>query len=450
MAAPSITVIGGGLAGTEAAWQLLRCGIAVDLVEARPAVQSPAHRSLLLAEMVCSNSLRSDSAETGPGLLKNEMREIGSLLLDQAKVHHIPAGSALAVDRWAFAWGVSSKLIMHPKLRIRRQALDQLPDGKVILATGPLTSSGMSQLLKRTLGQGMYFYDAIAPIIEGESIDYDRVFFGARREPDSRDYINCPLDRQQYDALVAALRDAERVPAHPFEQEHYFEGCLPVEVMAGRGNEVLSYGPLRPIGLIDPRTGRRPHAVVQLRKEDEEGRRYNLVGFQTRMTYGEQRRVLSMIPGLETARFERLGSIHRNSFLDSPNVLDTSLRLNCLPNVRVAGQISGVEGYLESAALGQLAGLLAAAELRGLEVSSPPSTTALGALVRHVTRPRGKGERFEPSNITFGLLPAPTERLRNKRDRRRVVAEQALSELKQWAQQLQPLFEDGVPASALP
>jgi methylenetetrahydrofolate--tRNA-(uracil-5-)-methyltransferase len=443
MAAPSITVIGGGLAGSEAAWQLLRCGISVDLVEARPAVQSPAHRSLLLAEMVCSNSLRSDSAETGPGLLKNEMRAIGSLLLEQAERHQVPAGSALAVDRWNFAWGVSSALIMHPRLRIRRYALDRIPEGNVILATGPLTSAGMTQLLKRTLGQGMYFYDAIAPIVEGDSIDYDRVFFGARREPDSRDYINCPMDRQQYDALVMALREADRVPAHPFEQEHYFEGCLPVEVMAGRGNDALSYGPLRPIGLIDPRTGRRPHAVIQLRKEDDAGRRYNLVGFQTRMTYGEQRRVLSMIPGLEKARFERLGSIHRNSFLDSPNLLDSSLRLKCSPNVRVAGQFSGVEGYLESGALGQLVGLLAAAELRGMDLSPPPPSTALGALVRHVTRPRGKGERFEPSNITFGLLPAPTERIRNKRERRRFVAESALDELKVWAQQLQPLFVDG-------
>jgi len=434
-----VTVIGGGLAGCEAAWQLLRAGLEVDLVEARPAIQSPAHRSLLLGELVCSNSLRSDAPDTAAGLLKAELRRAGSLILAAADATRVPAGSALAVDRNAFAWRITSTLALHPGLRIQRRALDRLPEGPCVLASGPLTSAGLTAELRKVLGGHLAFYDAIAPIVEADSIDWSKVFHGARREPGSRDYVNCPLDRDQYDALVHALRSARQVVPHPFEEPRYFEGCLPVEVMAARGDDVLAFGPLRPVGLVDPRTGRRPHAVVQLRAEDEAGSCYNLVGFQTRLVQGEQRRVFRMIPGLERARFLRHGSIHRNSYLDSPRVVDAELRLRAAPQVTVAGQLAGVGGYGESTALGLVAGLLVASRLRDAPLGPPPRSTALGALVAHVTRPRATDERFEPSNITFGLLPEPRQRSRDRGARRQAVCALALEQLEPW------LAQTGVP-----
>jgi methylenetetrahydrofolate--tRNA-(uracil-5-)-methyltransferase len=427
------TVIGGGLAGSEAAWQLLRCGVAVDLIEGRPAVQSPAHQTLLLGELVCSNSLRSDADDTAAGLLKAELRLVGSLILSVADATRVPAGSALAVDRTAFAWQVSAALLGQPELRLQRRAVDELPDGPTVLASGPLTASALARELARLVGAGLCFYDAIAPIVAAESIDRAAVFLGARHDPEGRDYLNCPLARAQYDRLIEALRAATRLAARPFEEPRYFEGCLPVEVMAARGDDVLAHGPLRPVGLVDPRTGRRPYAVVQLRAEDAAGSCFNLVGFQTRMTQAEQRRVLRLIPGLEGARFLRYGSIHRNTYLDSPRHLGPTLELRAAPRVRIAGQLSGVEGYLESTALGLLAGLFLAAELRGGALEPPPRTTALGSLLAHVIRRRAVEERFEPSNIIFGLLPelaghAP----RDKRRRRLALCERALGDLRAW------------------
>jgi methylenetetrahydrofolate--tRNA-(uracil-5-)-methyltransferase len=426
------TVVGGGLAGSEAAWQLLRAGLDVELWEARPAVPSPAHLTLLLGELVCSNSLRSDAEDTASGLLKEELRRLGSLVLGAADATRVPAGSALAVDRTAFAWRITSTLLAEPGLRLRRHALERLPDGPAVLASGPLTSPRLSAELSRLLGEGLHFYDAIAPIVEASSLDRDKVFLGARRDPESRDYVNCPMSRAEYDCFVEALRAGARLAPRPFEEPRYFEGCLPVEVMAARGDDVLAHGPLRPVGLRDPRTGQRPYAVVQLRAEDAERRSFNLVGFQTRLLQGEQRRVFRLIPGLEHVTFLRYGSIHRNTYLDAPRLLCPDLRLRAAASIRIAGQISGVEGYLESTAMGLLAGLFLAAELCGRELPPPPATTAIGALLRHLTRTRAAGERFEPSNITFGLLPPPPGQLRDKRARRVAVRQRALDDLSAW------------------
>ena len=435
MSEQEITILGGGLAGCEAAWQLCQRGLRVELLEARPAVQSPAHQGLLLGELVCSNSLRSDAEDTAPGLLKEEMRRLGSLVMSAAAHTRVPAGSALAVDREAFAWRLTATLLELPTFRLRRAPAHELPRAPALLASGPLTSPGLSRAITRVLGRGLYFYDAIAPIVELASVDMDRAFYGARRQPESRDYINCPMDRRTYADLVLALRQGQQTPPHPFEEPRFFEGCLPVEVMAARGPDVLAYGPLRPVGLTDPRTGARPHAVVQLRAEDPHGMSYNLVGFQTRLVQGEQRRVFRMIPGLERARFLRYGSIHRNTFIDAPSVLAPTLDLKALPGVKVAGQLAGVEGYLESTAMGLLAGLFMAAELRGQRLDPPPPTTAMGALLHHITRPRLTGERFEPSKINFGLMP-PLERApRKKRERRQATASRALDHLDRWMEE---------------
>ena len=434
--------MGGGLAGAEAAHQLRRCGLPVTLVEARPAVQSPAHHTLLLGELVCSNSLRSAAPGTAPGLLKEEMRRAGSLIMEAADTTRVPAGSALAVNRLAFAWQVTSRLLLNRGLRLRRHPLTALPEGPAILASGPLTSPGLSRELSGLSGGRLYFYDAIAPVVDAASIQWERVFYGARRDPGSRDYVNCPMDRQQYEDLVGALREAATVPRRSFEEPRFFEGCLPVEVMAGRGYEVLSHGPLRPIGLTDPRSSRRPHAVVQLRAEDRSGTSFNLVGFQTRMLRPEQRRVFRLIPGLEQARFLRYGSVHRNTYLDAPRLVGPRLELREAPQIKVAGQISGVEGYLESTAMGLVAGLLLAAELKGRQLNLPPRTTALGSLVDHVTRPRATQEHFEPSNITFGLLPPSREKIRKKRERRQAVCAQALEDLGRWLDEVGEVIRD--------
>jgi methylenetetrahydrofolate--tRNA-(uracil-5-)-methyltransferase len=433
-------VVGGGLAGSEAAWQLLRSGVAVQLCEARPAHASPAHATLLLGELVCSNSLRSDAEDTAPGLLKAELRRAGSLIMQAADATRVPAGSALAVDRSAFAWRITAELLAQPGFGLFRYPLERLPEGPAVLASGPLTSPRLSAELGRVLGEGLHFYDAIAPIVDASSLDWDRVFLGSRRDPAGRDYVNCPMTREQYDRFVEALRAGARLAPHSFEEPRYFEGCLPVEVMAARGDDVLAHGPLRSVGLRDPRAAQRPHAVVQLRAEDAARTSYNLVGFQTRLLQGEQRRVFRLIPGLERADFLRYGSIHRNTYLDAPRLLHADLRLRAAPRLRIAGQISGVEGYLESTAIGLLAGLFLAAELRGVKLPPPPSTTALGALLRHLTRPRAVGERFEPSNITFGLLPLPSTRVRDKRSRRRAVRERALADLEDWLPSLQGLL----------
>jgi methylenetetrahydrofolate--tRNA-(uracil-5-)-methyltransferase len=441
---PDVTVIGGGLAGCEAAWQLAEAGIGVALVESKPAAMSPAHNTPLLAEIVCSNSLRPDAPEAPAGLLKAELRRAGSLIISCADATRVPAGEALAVDRIAFSRLVTLRLAHHPRVRIERHLVDELPSGgaPTIVATGPLTGGRLARELGALCGKPLYFYDAIAPIVDAETIDLDIAFRASRFGNDSAggagdgagdgDYLNCPLDRDEYAAFVEAVRAGRKVLPHSFEQAKYFEGCLPVEVMADRGLDVLAFGPMKPIGLIDPRSGRRPHAVVQLRAENRHRSCYNLVGFQTRLAYPEQQRIFRLIPGLERAEFLRFGSIHRNSYVDSPRLLGRGLELRSRPNVQIAGQITGVEGYIESTAMGLLAARFCAGRLRGTEVTPPPPECAMGALYHHITRPRRPEETFEPMNINFGLMPPLTGRP-NKKDRRRLYSRRALDAFGAWA-----------------
>ncbi|MCG5056215.1 MAG: methylenetetrahydrofolate--tRNA-(uracil(54)-C(5))-methyltransferase (FADH(2)-oxidizing) TrmFO [Myxococcales bacterium] len=436
-----VTVIGGGLAGCEAAFQLAEAGLRVRLVESKPAAISPAHHSVLLAEIVCSNSLRSDSPEHPAGLLKAELRRAGSLILAGADATRVPAGEALAVDRWAFAKWVTTKIAFHPRIVLVRQRVDTLPEGPTIVATGPLTGGGLARTLGALCGKPLYFYDAIAPIVEADSIDMSKAFRASRYDkgndrpeaaPDG-DYINCPLSRDEYHAFLEAVRAGRKVEAHAFEQAKYFEGCLPIEVMADRGDKVLAFGPMKPVGLTDPRTGRRPYAVVQLRAENVHGSAFNLVGFQTRLAYPEQQRIFRMIPGLEKAEFLRYGSIHRNSYVDAPRLLGPELELRQRPHVHLAGQITGVEGYIESTAMGLVAGKLVAGRLLGRPVAPPPPETAMGALYHHITRPRAPAEPFVPMNINYGLMPPLADAPRGgKADRRRALAHRAESCFGAW------------------
>jgi methylenetetrahydrofolate--tRNA-(uracil-5-)-methyltransferase len=433
-----VTVVGGGLAGCEAAWQLAEAGVEVLLLESKPAVMSPAHSTPLLAEIVCSNSLRSDAAEAPAGLLKAELRRAGSLVLACADATRVPAGEALAVDRHAFARLVTARIVNHPRIRLERRVVDDLPAGPTIVSTGPLTGGRLARTLGQLCGKPLYFYDAIAPIVDAETIDPALVFrasrFGHHRPEDAGeegDYLNCPLDREQYQAFVEAVRGGRKVLPHTFEEARYFEGCLPVEVMAERGLDVLAFGPMKPIGLVDPRTGRRPHAVVQLRAENRHCTAYNLVGFQTRLAYPEQLRIFRLIPGLAGAEFLRYGSIHRNSYVDSPRLLGPELELRGRPEVRLAGQITGVEGYIESTAMGLCAARFCAGRLRGHPVAPPPPESAIGALHQHVTRPRRSDERFEPMNINYGLMP-PLPGRPSKRDRRRLFASRAVAAFSAW------------------
>ena len=444
-------VVGGGLAGCEAAWQLAERGVDVTLGESKPEVMSAAHSTPLLAEIVCSNSLRSDALESPAGLLKAELRRAGSLILACADATRVPAGEALAVDRFAFARLCTTRIVNHPRIRLERRVVDELPEGDAIVATGPLTGGRLARQLGELCGRPLYFYDAIAPIVDAETIDRTIAFRASRWGRDTRadavageigeggegsdaesgDYLNCPLDRDEYAAFVAAVRAGRKVAPHSFEEARYFEGCLPVEVMADRGLDVLAFGPMRPVGLTDPRTGKRPHAVVQLRPETRHLSAYNLVGFQTRLAYPEQQRIFRMIPGLGAAEFLRMGSIHRNSYVDSPRLLGPELELRNRPQIRLAGQITGVEGYIESTAMGLLAGRFAAARARGAVAVPPPPESAMGALYVHVTRPRATGEPFEPMNINFGLLP-PLAGRAPKRERRRLYAERAVAAFGGW------------------
>jgi methylenetetrahydrofolate--tRNA-(uracil-5-)-methyltransferase len=430
---PEVTVVGGGLAGCEAAWQLARAGVRVALVEMKPALCSPAHTTPLLGEIVCSNSLRSDDPETPAGLLKAELRRAGSIILRCADRTRVPAGEALAVDRHGFGRALTTAIALEPHIRLERRALDRLPEGEVIVATGPLTGGALARELGALTGGDLYFYDAIAPIVEADTVDWGKAFRQSRYgdATEDGDYVNCPLDRAEYEALVHAIRAGRKVSPHTFEQPRYFEGCLPIEVMAERGLDVLAFGPMRPVGLTDPATGRRPYAVVQLRAENRWQSAYNLVGFQTRLAHPEQKRIFRMIPALAQAEFLRLGSIHRNSYLDAPRCLDGELALRVRPKVRLGGLLCGVEGYLESAAMGLLCARFLAARLRGQVVAPPPVTTALGALHHYVTRPRGPGERFAPTNINFGLLPPVAEKAR-KADRRRLAVARAQRDLGDW------------------
>jgi methylenetetrahydrofolate--tRNA-(uracil-5-)-methyltransferase len=426
-----VRVIGGGLAGAEAAYQLARRGVRVDLHEMRPQKMTAAHASSDLAELVCSNSLRSNALSAPAGLLKEEMRRLGSLIVRTAEAHRVPAGSALAVDRQSFAQAVTQAVADLADVRIVRAEAQEIPNGTVILATGPLTSSELSKQLALLLGsEHLYFYDAISPIVSAESIDMSVAFRASRYDNEGADYLNLPLTQEQYVRFVQAVLAAERVPTRSFERFVAFEGCMPIEEMAERGLETLAHGPMRAVGLKDPRSGRRPYAVVQLRQEDRHGALYNLVGFQTKMTYPEQRRVFALIPGLEHAEFVRLGSLHRNTFIDSPRHLLPTLQWRGRSDLFFAGQMTGVEGYVESAATGLLAGINAARFTFGQDPLVPPPTTALGALLRYISDRERK--KFQPMNVNFGLLPPLEIRARGK-EKKQLMARRALEELDTWA-----------------
>ena len=425
-----VSIIGGGLAGCEAAWQLARRGVPVDLYEMRPIRGTEAHLTDSLAELVCSNSFRNATLETAVGLLKEEMRQLGSLIMRVADANRVPAGACLAVDRIHFAAGVTRAVEELPNVRLVREEVTELPAGLTIVATGPLTSPALSAAMRSALGTDhLYFYDAIAPIVSVDSVDMDVAWKASRYGKGGEDYINCPLDRAQYYAFVEAVTAAEKVPTRDFERCVYFEGCMPIEEMARRGRETLAFGPMRPVGLVDPRDGKRPYACVQLRQDDAEGQLFNMVGFQTKMTYPEQRRVFRMIPGLARAEFVRLGSLHRNTFVNAPALLMPSLQVIGRKRLFLAGQLVGVEGYVESAATGMLAGMNAARLVFGEAPLTPPRTTALGSLLAYVTQRGKKG--FQPMNANYGLFPPLTRALRG-RDKKLALAERALADLARW------------------
>lgn len=432
----TIQIIGGGLAGCEAAWQAAERGCAVELYEMKPVKFSPAHESELLGELVCSNSLRSNAPDSAVGLLKEEMRRLNSLVMRAAEATAVPAGTALAVDRSLFAAYLTKVMEEHPRISILRQEVTSLPESiapqsPVILATGPLTSEALTASLVHLTGaQHLAFYDAIAPIVAADSLNMDIIYRKSRWDEEAPgDYLNCPLTAAEYEHFIDLLAAAQTVPLKPFEQEKYFEGCLPIEVMCARGRDTLRFGPMKPVGLTHPRTGKEPHAVVQLRAENREETAYNLVGFQTKLTYAEQKRIFQTIPGLEQADFIRLGSIHRNTFVCAPALLDTSLQLIKRPGLFLAGQLSGVEGYVESAAMGLLAGINAARLAMQQAFVPPPQGTAFAALVQHLTQ--SDPAHFQPSNINFGLFPPFAKKVR-KKDRGAIRSVQALQLMEQW------------------
>jgi methylenetetrahydrofolate--tRNA-(uracil-5-)-methyltransferase len=438
-----IHIVGGGLAGSEAAWQLAEAGFRVRLSEMRGSgTTNAAHQTEDLAELVCSNSFRSDDAEANAvGLLHQEMRTLGSLILTQADRHRVPAGSALAVDRDGYSAGVTAALRNHPNVELVRERVDTLPEGPAILATGPLTDPALAEAIGAATGaEALAFFDALAPIVHRDTIDMDVAWFASRwdkgvGEGETGDYINCPMTKDQYLAFHAGLIAGEKTPFKDWERDTpYFDGCMPIEVMAERGVETLRYGPMKPVGLDDPRTGRWPYAVVQLRQDNALGTLWNIVGFQTKLKHAEQVRLFRTIPGLENAEFARLGGLHRNTFIRSPELLDATLRLKSRPNLRFAGQITGCEGYIESAAIGMLAGRFAAAELRGETLSPPPVETALGALLNHITG-AAEASTYQPMNVNFGLFPplANAKGGRGKKaDRKRMYTDRARAALADW------------------
>ncbi|MHA3839691.1 methylenetetrahydrofolate--tRNA-(uracil(54)-C(5))-methyltransferase (FADH(2)-oxidizing) TrmFO [Sphingomonas aestuarii] len=431
-----IHIIGGGLAGSEAAWQLAQAGLKVRLSEMRGSGEmTPAHQTDGLAELVCSNSFRSDDAESNAvGLLHAEMRALDSIIMAEGDVHKVPAGSALAVDRDGFSEGVTAQLAAHPNIEIVRERIDALPsEGLTIVATGPLTAASLAGSIAGATGSDhLAFFDAIAPIVHRDSVDFDVAWFQSRWDKgEGKDYINCPMDRDQYAAFHQALIDGEKTEFRDWEKDTpYFEGCMPIEVMAERGFDTLRFGPMKPVGLDDPRTGRWPHAVVQLRQDNRDGTLWNMVGFQTKLKYAEQVRIFRTIPGLENAEFARLGGLHRNTFIQSPILLDRQLRLKSAPHIRFAGQITGCEGYVESAAIGLLAGRFAAAELQGRAMVPPPRETALGALLSHITG-EAEAETYQPMNVNFGLFP-PIPGKTKKADRKKMYTGRAREALAGW------------------
>ncbi|MCY7338668.1 MAG: methylenetetrahydrofolate--tRNA-(uracil(54)-C(5))-methyltransferase (FADH(2)-oxidizing) TrmFO [Sphingomonas bacterium] len=442
-----IHIIGGGLAGSEAAWQLAEAGLRVRLSEMRGANlpnggdTTPAHDSDRLAEIVCSNSFRSDDAEANAvGLLHQEMRVLGSLVMAAAEIHKVPAGSALAVDREGFAAEITRRIEAHPNIAVVRERIDTLPaSGSTIIATGPLTAPGLASAIAEVTGSdALAFFDAIAPIVHRESIDMDICWMAARWDKGGKDYINCPMDKPQYDAFIAALNAGEKTEFKEWERDTpYFEGCMPIEVMAERGPETLRFGPMKPVGLDNPRTGRWPFAVVQLRQDNALATLWNIVGFQTKLKHADQVRIFRTIPGLEKAEFARLGGIHRNSFIRSPILLDGELRLKTLPHIRFAGQITGCEGYVESAAIGLLAARFAVAEIARSALAPPPLETALGALLGHITG-GATADTYQPMNINFGLMPPLTGPKTKKADRKRLYTDRARSALGAWLELFPP------------
>jgi methylenetetrahydrofolate--tRNA-(uracil-5-)-methyltransferase len=455
----SLVIVGGGLAGCEAAWQAARRGVRVSLYEMKPVRRSPAHNSDDLAELVCSNSLRANTFHNAVGLLKQEMRVLGSFVIEAADATAVPAGRALAVDRIAFGRHITDAIEAHPLIELRRELVPEIPnDPHVVLATGPLTAPELARSLQKLLGEEyLYFYDAIAPTLYADSIDSDVVFRASRYEEGEGDYLNVPLDREQYERFVESLLEADTVPLHKFEAALYFEGCLPIEEMARRGRDTLAFGPMKPVGLVDPRTGKRPHAVVQLRQEDKQGVLWNLVGFQTKLRVGEQQRILRALPGLSKAVFARYGSVHRNTYVNAPRRLTPSLELKARPGLYLAGQMAGVEGYVESAALGFVAGVNAARSMLGESPQTPPRETAHGALIAHLMEAEVK--HFQPMNVNYGLFPAlapedlrssepppPGKRKRRKlpkREKNEKLAQRGLRALIPYRDAIAPAGETG-------
>ncbi|MCD7742909.1 MAG: methylenetetrahydrofolate--tRNA-(uracil(54)-C(5))-methyltransferase (FADH(2)-oxidizing) TrmFO [Oscillospiraceae bacterium] len=429
----TVTVIGAGLAGCEAAWQLAQRGIHVRLLEMKPEKMTPAHTSGDFAELVCSNSFRADELTNAVGLLKQELRRLGSLIMECADANRVPAGGALAVDRAGYARMVTERICSHPCIEVVRTEAEELPEGEVIIATGPLTSDAFSAVIARLCAdEGLHFYDAAAPIVTRESIDFDHAFFASRYGRGTPDYINCPLTQPEYEAFWNALCSAEEAEVHGFDDKGVFEGCMPVEVMARRGVDTLRFGPMKPVGLADPRTGEEPYAVVQLRKDNADGTLYNMVGFQTHLRFGEQRRVFGLIPALRDAAFVRYGKMHRNTYLNAPRLLDRYYRLRGMERVSFAGQMTGVEGYVESCASGMLVGLETARRLAGLPPLDFPQETAIGALGLYISGGAVSGN-FQPMNVNFGIIAPLERRVKGKRNKNAAISARALECIEQIA-----------------
>lgn len=431
MTTTSINVIGAGLAGSEAAWQIAKRGLKVRLYEMRPEKKTPAHHTQNFAELVCTNSLRANQLTNGAGLLKEEMRRLDSIIMEAADTHNVPAGGALAVDRETFSSAITEKLTNHPNVEVIREELTEIPEGLTVIATGPLTSDPLAQAIKRlTDDEGLYFYDAAAPIVEKSSLDMDKIYLKSRYDKGEAAYLNCPMTEEEFYNFYHELINAEMAELHDFEDQKFFEGCMPIEQMASRGEKTMLFGPLKPVGLEDPKTGKEPFAVVQLRQDNAAGNLYNLVGFQTHLKWGEQKRVFSMIPGLENAQFVRYGVMHRNTYLRSPEFLNATYQTKKRADLLFAGQMTGVEGYVESAASGLYAGINAALIAQGKEPVVFPEETMMGAMAHYITHASPK--HFQPINANFGIIPRLEKRIREKRERNLALSQRALDVLEEF------------------